>query len=282
MSGSEARFDWYSATFEDLDDGRIPAALAVSLGASVTWGRGRLGYAQCATIERDDETLARVFVGCASRPGEVHIATSGDACDRVVPLVRRLWPNHRVARADSAVDFSADFDVIDGAALEFAETHRLSYRMVTDSDGGATRYLGSPSSDVTVRVYKKSEQLRKAHPDQAADIPDGVVRIELQARPKSVVKAVVASMTADDLWGLGKWTKDFAAVFLDLDVVRIQTHFWQPSDWAQSLHWLGHQYGPGSRRRIEQVGLEVARAEVLQALGMGDLVTVGGDDDGRH
>ena len=144
MSGYTARFDWYSATFEQLDDGRVPASLAVALGGTVSWGRGRLGYARCATIESGDETLARVFVGSA-RLGEVHVAVSGDACDRVVPLVRRLWPEHRVARADSAIDFKSEFEVIDAAALEFAKDRRLAFRLVTDSEGGATRYLGSPA-----------------------------------------------------------------------------------------------------------------------------------------
>jgi len=267
MSGYSARFDWYSATFEQLDDGRVPASLALALGGTVSWGRGRLGYARCATIERQDETLARVFVGSA-RLGEVHVAVSGDACDRVVPLVRRLWPEHRVARADSAIDFKAEFEVIDAAALEFAKDRRLAFRLVTDSEDGATRYLGSPKSEVQVRVYKKTEQLRKMHPERAQEVAEGIVRVELQARPGSVVKASVASMTAEELWGLGAWTRDFAVEFLQVDAERVSTHFRVPSDWSRSLHWLGKQYGPLIRKRADEVGADVAITEVLDTLGM--------------
>ena len=279
MSGYTARFDWYSATFEQMDDGRVPASLSVALGGSVTWGRGRHGYARCATIEHEDEAVARVYVGSA-RLGEVHVVVSGDACDRVVPLIRRLWPDHRVARADSAIDFRSEFDVIDAAALNFARERRLAFRLVTDSEGGATRYLGSPSSEVTVRVYKKSEQLRKMHPERAQEVADGIVRVELQARPGTSVKAAVASMTAEELWGLGAWTRDFAVQFLDVDAERVATHFRKPSDWARSLHWMGQQYGPAIHRRVQEVGAEVALSEVLRTLGMVDLAPVGGGDDG--
>lgn len=268
MSGLESRFDWYSATFEDLDDQRVPVALAVALDASITMGRGKLGYSRCATIERDDVSLARVFGGSARR-GEVHVAVSGDACDRLVPLIRRLWPEHRVARADSAMDFSADFAEIDGRALDFARARRLSFRLITDSEGGATRYLGAPSSEVSVRVYKKTEQLRSMHPERASEVPDGIVRAEMQARPGTIAKSLVATMTADALWGLGGWTRDFAATFLDIEAERVRTHFDRPSDWSRALHWMGQQYGPVVHRRVEQVGTEQARAEVLERLGLG-------------
>lgn len=269
MSGLQSRFDWYSATFDDLDDGRVPPALALALDGSITRGRGRLGYAQCSTIERDDETLAQVYTGSA-RLGEVHVVASGDACDKVVPLVRRLWPDHRVARADAAMDFSAAFEDLDREALAFAQDRRLAFRLVTDSEGGATRYLGAPSSQVSVRVYKKTEQLRKMHPDRALTVPDGIVRAELQARPGSNVKGIVARMEADDLWGLGQWTHDFAATFLDIEAERVSTHFRRPTDWSRALHWIGQQYGPVVNRRVQQVGMEQARAEVLQTLGLGN------------
>lgn len=262
-----SRFDWYSATFDDMDDVLVPQYLAASLGATAVAAKGRLGYASCVTLERDDETLARVFMHSA-RAGEVHIAVSGDACDRVVPVVRRLWPHHRVARADSAFDFLADFEEIDAAALGFAQERGLAYRLVTDSDGGATRYLGSPSSEVTVRVYKKSEQLRKLHPERAALVDDGIVRCELQARPGTKVKGLVATMSADDLWGLGKWTRDFAATFLHFDAQRVATHFARPSDYARALHWLGVQYGPLTRARARETGTEDVVADVLKALGL--------------
>lgn len=268
MIGLGARFDWYEMTFDGHDDGRESLRLAVRLGASVTPGKGRNGYASCVNLERGDDTLARVY-GRSARHGEVHIVTTSEACDEVVPLLREFWPEHRVSRADSAVDFVADFDTLDASALEFARARGISHRLITNSEGGATRYLGAMSSEVAVRVYKKSEQLRAMHPERAADVPDGVVRFELVARPgKREAKIAAASSTADDLWGFSQWSQLFAVQFLGIDAPRVSTHFRRPSDWSRALHFLGQQYGPMIARRVESVGVDEARRQVLEALGL--------------
>jgi hypothetical protein len=184
-------------------------------------------------------------------------------------VLRRMWPAHWISRADSSVDFSADFAELDAVAVAFAEDRGLSFRLVSDSAGGATRYLGAPSSELRVRVYKKSEQLRALHPEAVDSIPDGIVRVELQARPgKRAVKERAATMTADGLWGLGAWSQIFAAQILGFEAERVPTHFRRPSDWTRALHYLGKQYAPMVARRVEEVGSEQARRELLLALGV--------------
>lgn len=262
------RFDWYESTHDGLDDGRVPRALALSLGASVVRGKGRNGYATCEIVQRGDDELARVYGG-SSRQGEVHIVTTSESCDEVVPLIRQLYPHHRVSRADAAVDFEADFEQLDARAVAFAREKGISYRLMTNSDGGATRYLGAASSEVAARVYKKTEQLRAMHPDRADAVPDGIVRAELVARPgKREVKERLSTMAADDLWGLGQWSQVFAADLLGIDAERVSTHFRRPSEWSRALHFLGKQYAPSIARRVEAVGAEEARREVLAALGL--------------
>lgn len=262
-----SRFDWYSATFQDVDEFSMVEALALALRGHASLGKGRLGYARCQTIERDGLALARVYTG-AARAGEMHVASSGDACDQVVPLLRQVAPNHRVSRADAAIDFAADFATLDDLAVAFAEARRLSYRLVTDSDGGATRYLGATSSDYMVRVYKKSEQLRKSAPERAHTVQDGIVRAEVQVRPPSGFKASVAAMSADAIWGMAKWGQAFAREFLDIEALRVKTHFSKSSDYARALHWLGVQYGPMVRARCLDAGSESVRRDVLAALGL--------------
>lgn len=263
-----ARFDWMGLTFDSFDDGRESIKLAASLGAELVRARGRNGYAEAWSLVRGDDELARVY-GHSARAGEVHIETTSESCDEVVPRLREFWPDHRVARADSAVDYEADFADLDARAVEFAEDNGISYSLITNSEGGATRYLGSRKSENYVRVYKKSEQLRALHPERADDIPDGIVRFELEAKPsKRETKELVAKMTADDLWGLGEWTQKFAAEFLGIDAPRVSTHFRRPSDWARVLHYLGHQYRPAVERRVAEVGAERAYAEVTEALGL--------------
>jgi hypothetical protein len=262
------RFDWYEVTMDDVDDGRVARALALALGARITQGKGRNGYAVCEVIQRGEDVLAQVY-GHSARAGEVHIQTSSEACDEVVPVIRRLWPNHRVSRADVAVDFAADFEDLDARAVAFVEDRGVSHRVMKNSDGGATRYLGALSSENTVRVYKKTEQLRAQHPERAAMIPDGIVRVEGVFRPgKRGVKELAARMEPDDFWGFGKWTMAFAVEMLGVDAVRVPTHFRRPSDYTRSLHFVGVQYGPTMIRRAEDVGVEQAIAELLDAVGL--------------
>lgn len=266
MSDLHSRFDWYEATWEGFDD--IATSLAVVLGGSLRKERGRNGYAVCTSLVRGDDELVRVYEGSA-RLGEVHVVITGESCDELVPLFRRLWPAHRVSRADSSVDLLADFSAMDASAVAFAEGRSLSFRLVTDSNGGATRYLGAPSSEVRVRVYKKSEQLRSLHPERAAQIPDGVVRVELQVRPgKRDVKAAVSSMGPDQLWGLSKWGQDFAQEMLGVEAERTSTHFRRPSSWSRALFFLGQQYGPLVRDRVATVGHDQALAELVEVFGL--------------
>lgn len=267
MSGSGSRFDWYAATIDNADDGRVSRGLAVALGGSIAAGRARNGYSTCEVVQRDDDVLAEVY-GRSARLGEVHVVTSSSSCDEVVPLLRNAWPIHRVARADSAVDFAADFDQLDALTLAFAESRRISFELITNSEGGATRYLGARSSEVRLRVYKKSEQLRALHPERD-DVPDGIVRAELQVRPgKRDAKEAAASMSADDVWGLSQWSQDYAGELLGFDAVRTSTHFRRPSDWTRALHFLGQQYRPMIERRAVEVGADVVRTELLDALGL--------------
>lgn len=268
MRALESRFDWYEITFESFDDGRERSALALALGATLSRGKGRNGYAECWSVERDGVTLAQVF-GHSARAGEMHIVTTSEACDEVVPVLRRMWPEHRISRADSSVDFAADFAQLDALAVEFATQKGLKHRLVTDSDGGATRYLGAPSSELRVRVYKKTEQLRAMHPEKAAEIPDGIVRVELQARPgKRDIKELAAHMTADGFWGLGAWSKIFAAEILGFDAERVPTHFRKPSDWSRALNAFRTQWAPTIQRRAGEVGADEVRAELLDVLGL--------------
>ena len=120
-----------------------------------------------------------------------------------------------------------------------------------------------------MRVYKKSEQLRQLHPEKADEIPDGIVRIELQVRPgKRIVKERLSEAAPDDVWGFSQWSADLAGLVLQIDAERVSTHFRRPSDWSRAIHFLSRQYGPLVAKRAAQVGTEQARRELLEALGV--------------
>lgn len=262
------RFDWYESTHDGLDEQLVASQLAAATGGRVVQGKGRNGYAVSFAVVRGDDELVRVY-GRSARFGEVHLVTTSESCDEVVPIIRRTWPEHRVSRADVSVDFAADFDTLDGQAVALVTARGVSHRLMTNSDGGATRYLGAQSSEISVRVYKKSEQLRAQHPDRVSTIPDGIVRVELVTRPgKRAMKERAAHLEPDEFWGLGQWTLHFASELLGVDAERVPTHFRRPSDYARALHFLGEQYGPTMTRRAQDVGVEQAIAELLNAVGL--------------
>jgi hypothetical protein len=285
-----ARFDWYQATIDrpegPADDGHwndeegwVPWVLGSRLGATITKGKPRHGYAVCSVLEQDGRVLAQVYERSA-REGEVHVVTTSDACDVVVPLVRERFGWHRVSRADSAIDLRpADgFAGMDAAVLGFAVERNISHRFITDSAGGATRYLGAPSSETRLRVYKKSEELRAKHPDVAHEIPDGIVRAELQVRPgKRDAKQRLGLASAGDVWGFSQWSADLAALVLNVEAERAPTHHRKPTDWQRQLHWLGRQYGPAIRARADEAGFMTALAEVLAAIGYAPTVEPAAD-----
>lgn len=261
MTGVGARFDWYEATFEVLDPVGVAQTLADRVGGSVSTAKGRNGYALCAVVQADDHVLARVFYR-SKRVMEVHVEVTGASCDDVVPVLREFWPDHRVSRADVAVDFEASFEELDAVVLAFAEDRNLKHRLFTNSDGGATRYLGARSSEVQMRVYKKSEELRAKYPHQADEIPEGIVRVEMIVKPNSKTKGRVCAMEPDEFFGLSKWGKAFASQFLDIEAERVPTHFREVTDWTRLAAHLGMQYGPAIQRRAEEVG----PAEVIEEL----------------
>jgi hypothetical protein len=268
MTGLRSRFDWYECTADGDPDGRTAASLAVVLRAQLVRGRGQLGYAECWQLVRVDEVVCEVF-GRSARLGEVHVRVSSDSCDEVVPLLRRMLPAHRVSRADSAVDFRADFEQLRSRALSFATGRGLVYSEITNSAGGATFTIGSLKSEVFMRLYKKTEQLRALHPERWSEIPEGIVRFELVARPgKRAVKDLVSAMHSDDLWGLSAWSKELATELLQLDAERTATHFRRPTNYARTLHFVGKQFGPMMRQRASEVGAALALRELTEALGL--------------
>lgn len=264
------RWDWYELTADGLDEQLVAGQLASATGARIERGKPRNGYAVALELVRGDDQLAAVYGRRAGSPdGEVHIVTTSESCDELVPILRTKYPDHRVSRADSSLDVRSDFAGLDDALVAIATGRGLSHRLVTDSSGGATRYVGAPSSEIRVRLYRKSEQLRALHPERAQTIPDGIVRFELQARPgKREVKAAVAGMSPADVWGLSQWSQLVADELLGVEAPRVSTHFRRPSEYSRSLYWLGEFYGRTIRDRAAEVGRDQAVAELLKAVGL--------------
>jgi len=259
-----ARFDWYEMTFDGEDDGRELMLLSAALGVRPIAARGRNGYAAAQAFDRAGVRLCVVY-GSSARAGELHIEVQGGACDELVPVLRRLWPEHRVSRLDVAVDMFASFDTLDAACLAAVESSGVRHSLIVNSEGGATRYLGSPKSEVRVRVYKKSEQLIALRPHLAHEVVAGIVRAEVQVRPsKREVKARAATLSPAACWGFAQWSKTIAAAVLGFDAERTVTSVNASSDWRRIRHYMQRQYGPAVAKRALEVGTVAMAAELLE------------------
>jgi len=278
MKPATTRWDWYEFTFDDPHDPKVgdiqqggqAGRLATALGAGLQRAKGRNGYAVGWSVVRGEEELAVVY-GHSARAGEVHVVVTSTACDEVVPICRRLFREHRVSRADSSLDLSAEFGGLDGLALAIATRKGMVHSLITNSEGGATRYVGAPTSDVRMRVYRKTEQLRSLLPrERWSEVADGIVRVEVQVRPgKRLLKERVSRMEPDDLWGLAQWSAEFARAVADLSPERVATNERRPSQWSRTRRFLGEQYSPAVARQVAAVGIERVRQDVLDALGLG-------------
>ncbi|MEB3029891.1 hypothetical protein VJI72_08880, partial [Parvimonas micra] len=72
-------------------------------------------------------------------------------------------------------------------------------------------YMGATTSDVRVRLYEKTAELRRSlPPSRWGEIPENVVRLETQVRPRKKYKAVAAAVDAEQAWGFSRWTAELA------------------------------------------------------------------------
>lgn len=153
-------------------------------------------------------------------PHPFFVSTGQDASAGADAL-RKLFPDHSVARADVAHDFIAHrgFDRMVEKIDPIARKARVKVMFMgdpsPDQTDGRTMYYGSPESDLRIRVYEKDKE-RISSGVPAEDVPEGWTRVEVQARPRKGRKLQVASMTEAAVFGLSKWSKEVAEQVLGL------------------------------------------------------------------
>lgn len=180
----EPRWDWYSLTVDGSARAMSERLLDALPHGGHEWGirrapKGENGYHLKLELRDEDRTVATVL-GEGTEAMGAHLRVTGGDAEDLVPIVRELWPIHRVSRADVAVDFPGGEEAFSAArdCLQvIASTHRVRGLSITPDNAadGATYRLGSPSSDVTGRLYEKWRQA-------PGTVPDGTVRWETQVR----------------------------------------------------------------------------------------------------
>lgn len=253
------RFDWYQPTVRENPIVIVDELLgSIAPDGEVVEGKGRHNYHQSFTVnDREGQRVAVVL--CGGPNGDPNVTASGPVCDSFVPFVRERWPVHRVTRADVAEDFAGEgvYEHLEGVCRAVAAAHNVKGRAIVPDqlEDGRTYYMGAPTSDVRVRLYDKTAEVRRhLAPAQAALVPDHRVRLEAQVRPRKEWKEAASQLEPRTFWGFAGWTRELAAKALALEVERITMQAGRETDYDRALRFLITQYGPTLQRMHAEHG----------------------------
>lgn len=241
------RFDAYTATLTGPKPDDLMQILfdQVGLGATFYETKGFHTFGKRLAI-KDSGGHEVGAVQYGGRQGDrLMFEVKGEPSGRAVEALRARF-EHRVTRVDSCADFDAPgaFKRLLGACTTVKKAHGIMGGKAGDWDDfpekGRTLYLGSTSSPVRARLYEKGLQPEYAHLDKP-----NWVRLEAQVRPKAKEAGQEFSkLSAIEVWGAGRWTRDIAAKVLQ---EHVEPHpagsVYRLSQREAALRWVCKQYG---------------------------------------
>lgn len=261
-------FDWYQATLTDQDHGEIMASLRSHYDLSdIKRGRTLYGYQEAVELVRGEHKIASLMWGLQGSP-DPHIQFTGNDAIEGARLCRKLWPNHRVSRVDSAIDWYGEgaWDELSLLALEVAVKHGVQVQHVGDFLNGVkgrTLYIGSKSSPVFVCLYEKGKQ-----PGMELMGEPHWVRLEVRVRPKSRAKAQCATITPPEVFGCALWTQELFQRLTGASIARHRVGTQHaPTDDDRAFAALVHQYGPLILRLCAAKGSKAFTERLLNGVG---------------
>jgi hypothetical protein len=259
--------DWLSATTSmepGLIAGRLRAVGASDVHVATPHTRGY--PAACDVLNGDGDAICRIEYGASHRRNLVD--ASGSQPNAHIRQVMSTVDDCLATRVDSAIDVEGDWDYYADLAQKLAETPRKGCPAVKTIDRiksptGRTLYLGSRHSAIVVRVYEKSrEQWSKGN----SNFPAGIIRLELQWRPKDSNRRVAMTVSPSQMWGASPWTTDIAHRILD-DVHVIDRPVAEATTWDRRYNWMTTQAGSIFRQAVSRYGL----LAVLDDMGIDDV-----------
>lgn len=233
--------DWYQASVPDVH----PEVIMGALKASDYYGewvesKASKGYDVGAQFIVGDHVKFRINHGGQNEQFGANVTGSGGDAPQLMQVLREHFPMHRVSRFDSCEDYhhKEAYDYLRTIALKIATEHDVKAREIVKplpgSDDGRTLYLGAPTSAITARIYEKGKQL---------GVGTEWVRAELQVRPQKLLKDACARISAEDVWGLARWSLAMASELGKTEIQRVDVQIYQPSDDDRAYRWMLKQYG---------------------------------------
>jgi len=215
----------------------------VSGGGRWVTCKGLYGYTQGVELKGVLVGSVRVFWNAK----DVHVQATSEAAESAAEVLRRVWPDHLVSRADVAFDVvdPGSFERLYGRVHSVARTSRQGGKVSTSTAGdwldeelGRTFYAGGVSSRVRVRVYEKGHEQRAKDPGSRA--PLDWTRVEWQLRPSSDQKAWLGQASKVEALGLSAFGADVAKDVVGVDVVPVGNTLRFASQ--DPAYWMVRQY----------------------------------------
>jgi hypothetical protein len=251
-----SKFDWYRATVP-AHHGLLLDRLTSAIGNhTLDQGKGRFNYHERTSICIDGEAVVNVLHGGPN--GHPNVESSGDNAPLLAGFLREAWPDHRVTRADVAIDMVGPdlFNSMVRLIGKFADSYRLNCTSVINRDPtkGDTYYLGSRSSAVFIRCYEKGKQLQHAACPGRSLGWDHWVRLELESKPLKPFRLEAAKLEPSEYWGLAAWTRELVKEAVAMDVKPLQMRPQRVADHERAMRFLASQYGPTLLRHLDRCG----------------------------
>lgn len=248
------RWDWSATTHDPVGSGLTGRELVTDLVSvcdplAVVPSKGLQGWEKGVEVYgQDGNVSARVYWG-GSR-ADVHVVSSSEAAHMIRPRVAGMY-GAKTARVDTRVDTLRSYSELVQIARDTAGPRTKLTFMASEVGGestGRTLYVGSPTSDVRVRIYEK-------HLESPGSYDEPVNRVEVQFRPPSRGKQEVSERLPGETFCASKLTRRLADA-LGADVympVSVQKPKPVP-DLERTLEHMGRQYGRAANEYMELSG----------------------------
>lgn len=250
-------WDWTATTHDARGSASTVAGIVTDLvgalaGTVAVPGKGLQGWQESVRVfDAEGYRLGQVYWG-GSRTDVHVVSTSSVAHEARTRVAGRFGA--KTARVDTRVDTLVPYERLEALLREAAGQKATLRRIHSEKAGqstGRTLYVGSPSSQVQVRLYEK-------HLESPGQYAEGTNRVEVQLRPPSHAKAMVSAWSPAETFCASELSRRVARL-LGQEVAHpdsLQKRRGTP-DLERTLDAMAKQYGPGVDRWLQATGGDV-------------------------
>lgn len=253
-------FDWYACSLDYSPDLVMTDLLDSYPHGTWEHVKPKNGYSDAMSLLLPDLSVAAtLWWGGSSQGSAVYAFATGSNAHTFASVIRSLYPEHRLVRADIAVDFNQPGAWVSLNSLAgylhknkfVRNTPRymgdLGMESVDSPDvKGRTIYLGSRQSVHMARFYEKGKKDNPSMPDW--------VRVEVEFKPRGEARYAYASATPAECLAATSLGSELLRVLLNSSALRPcpAGAVRSLTDFERSANALVSQWSPFIRKLLEE------------------------------